>query len=501
MNSIFKGAYLSYLNLFISNITGLILTPYTIKCLGASEYGLYQTMGAFVIYFGILDFGLRNSIYRYVSLYQLEKDKEKEEIFLATSLIISLFIILTLFLVSIFVFFNLDTLYQNSFTIEELKKAKKMYILLILSLMVGFPGGIFTGICNGYQDFVFTRGLSIIRYLSRAILIIIALFFDGDALSLVIIDVVMNYLAIIITYVFVVKKLKIKFNLRKFNKNIINEIFSYSIWIFIFTIISHTQWLSGQFILGITTNTKTVAIYSVGVLLGTYFSLFAYTLYDLLLPKATEVNSRELSSIELTKEIVKISRIVFYMLTFILITFYFFGLDFVLLWAGPNYYESWKIGFLIMLTIIFPLTYHYGFSIIQAKNQLKMFSLFNLIILIIFVIIGFFVSKIYSGIGFILCILSSILINTIFTLYYFKKILNFKIKYYIYHIYLKNFNIIIFTILIGFLLNQIFTKTSWCIFFIKSSIIFISYIVFLYIFKLNNTEKTIITKLLQKYRI
>lgn len=501
MNSILKGAYLSYLYLILSNVVGLLLTPYTLRSLGVSEYGLYQTMGAFVIYFGILDFGLRNSTYRYISLYQFEKDKKKEETFISTSLSICYFIVFFLGILGFFIYnYSLDNLYENSFTSNELIKAKKMFILLILSLMVGFPAGIYIGVCNGYENFVFTRGLSIIRYLIRAVLIIIALFFDGDALALVFIDFILNFLSTIITYYFVVKKLKVKLNLDHFDKKLIKEIFSYSIWVFIFTIISHTQWLSGQFILGVTTNTKTVAIYSIGVLLGTYYTLFAYTIFDLLLPKATEVNSRQLSGIDLTKEIVKISRFIFFLLTIILVSFYFLGSDFVFLWAGNGYEEAWLLAFLIMLTVTFPLTYHYGFSIVQAQNKLKNFSIINLVILFIFVILGYFISFSYGGLGFLICILASIIINTFFTLYLFKKILNFNLKYYLKKIYLNNFFLIIFTIIITYFIDKIFMNNSWFYFGIKSMLIIIFYSLFLYKFSLNQFEKSIIKEIIIKFK-
>jgi UDP-N-acetylglucosamine 2-epimerase len=61
MTQIKSAAFLSYLNLAITNIIGILLTPYTIKMLGNSEYGLYTLISAFVGYMSILDLGLNNA--------------------------------------------------------------------------------------------------------------------------------------------------------------------------------------------------------------------------------------------------------------------------------------------------------------------------------------------------------------------------------------------------------------------------------------------------------
>ena len=75
------GVILSYVNLAITNITGILITPYTIKMLGPSEYGLYSLIGAFVGYLSVLDLGLNDTIVRYVAKYRVEENKKEEENF------------------------------------------------------------------------------------------------------------------------------------------------------------------------------------------------------------------------------------------------------------------------------------------------------------------------------------------------------------------------------------------------------------------------------------
>lgn len=498
MNQFKTGAFLSYLYLFISNIFGILLTPYTIICLGDADYGLYTTMGAFVIYFSIFDFGLKNTVYRYVSLYKLEKNETKEKEFLSTTLFISFVIMITMGIIGFLLYFQLDTIYNNSFSTDELIKAKKIYILLIISLMVGFPGNIVFGICNGYQEFIFSRLSLIIRYLLRAILIIILLKFDGDSLSIVWIDFLMNVIHIFFTFYFVIYKLNVKFSYRNINYKIIKEIFTYSFWVFIIIIITRTQWLSGQFLLGISTNTTTVAYYGIAVLLGTYYTLFATTFQEMLLPKATEYNAQNLSGIEITKNIIKISRLTYFILLPILISFCFFGNDFLILWINEKYTSSFLITFLIMLTLTIPLTLEFCISIIQAQNKLKKFSLINLVLLIFFVIVGYLVSFKHGSLGYIICILLSIIISTVFNLILFKKNFNFKIFYFFKEVFIKNIPIVILLIVISFLCNLIIKEVSLLYFILKIIILTSFYFLTMYFLILNKIEKEFINSFFSK---
>ena len=88
MSQLKKGAFLNYATIFLTNVVGLLLTPFILNHLGKEEYGVYTTIGALVGTISVLDLGLNNTIVRFVAKYQAEKDKKGEENFLATTMII-----------------------------------------------------------------------------------------------------------------------------------------------------------------------------------------------------------------------------------------------------------------------------------------------------------------------------------------------------------------------------------------------------------------------------
>ena len=73
------GAILSYVSIIISTVIQLLYTPFLIKMLGQSEYGLYSLVNSIIGYLTILDLGFGNAIVVYTSKYRAINDKKAEE--------------------------------------------------------------------------------------------------------------------------------------------------------------------------------------------------------------------------------------------------------------------------------------------------------------------------------------------------------------------------------------------------------------------------------------
>ena len=71
-----SGAILSYIQIFVNLIVGLLMTPILLGYLGKSEYGLYQIVGSFFSYVTLFESCTTASVLRY---YCYEKDKNHQE--------------------------------------------------------------------------------------------------------------------------------------------------------------------------------------------------------------------------------------------------------------------------------------------------------------------------------------------------------------------------------------------------------------------------------------
>ena len=494
MSQLKKGAILSYVTIFLTNIVGLLLTPFIIRSLGQSEYGLYILIGSFVGYISLLDLGLNNTIVRFVAKNRANNNIEGEKNFLATIFIIYALISLLVLIIGIIFYLNLESIFKESLNSSELYKAKIMTILLIGNIAISLPGGAFTGICNGYEHFVFPRSINIIRYIIRTILVVVILSFGGKAISLVIIDTALNISIIIATAFYVLQHLKVKIKLIKFDKSQVKTIFNYSIWIFVFSMIGQLFWKSGQLILGITIDTKTVAIYAVGIVLSGYFGAFAGAINSVFLPKATFMVEQNGTREELTNMLIKIGRILAIILMYLWMSFILFGKHFVRLWVGDSYNDAYLITVIIMTAYILPLVQNFANSVIEATGKFKFKAIVYFVTISMGIILGGYLSKFYGYWAITWCysifwVFSQIIMN-----WYFDVKLNMDMKRFFKETFGQMFLTILISFAIGYLINYLFTNT-WTGFIIKAISFTTIYGLTSYFLVLNEFEKKLFNPL------
>lgn len=494
MSQLKKGALLTYVNVLLTNVIGLVLTPFIIRELGDSEYGLYVLIGSFVGYLSLMNLGVNNAIIRFIAKYKAKNDKKGELEFLGTTIWVYMFISFILVVMGLILYFNLESIFGESLNPNEMRKAKIMFLILVGNLAITVPGGSFEAICNGYEHFVFPRTLKIVRYVIRAFTIYCVLTLGGKAISIVIVDTIFGMSIILITAVYVFSKLKIKISLKVFNKGLVKEILGYSLWVFLFGIVYKFQWNAGQIVLGINTDTVTVAVYGVGVLLGGYYGAFAGGINSVLVPRATQMVVTESSGKELTDVMIKIGRLNTFMLLLVSSGFILFGKTFIILWVGKTYELSWSIALLIMGVMTLPLIQAFGNSVLEAKKKNRFKSLLSFFTVGLGVIVGYFLSKEYGAYGIAIPLITAMAVNSLVMNFYYKKIFDFKIIY-----FFKK------TLIIPLMVHGLLTTTalyvlkevqidSWFYFMIYAIIYASIYIIITYFLLMNSYEKSLIKK-------
>ena len=491
MNQIKTGAILSYFNIFLTVLVGLVLTPFIIRSLGKEEYGLYTLIGSFVGYISIMDLGLNNTTIRYVAKYRATNDKKGQENFLATIYIIYGFISLLVIIIGACLYFNLPSIFPK-LSIEEMHKAKMMFLILIFNLALALPGGNFLAVCSGCEKFIYTQSIMIIKYILRTLLVFTLLRKGGGAITLVVIDTIMNLLVILVNMFYVFRKLNITSKLHTFNKSLLIDVFSYSIWIFIYMLVYKFQWNAGQIVLGMTSNVVTVGIFGVGVLLGGYYSTFAGVFNNLLVPKAVQMMVENKNGLQITENMIKIGRISFFVLGFVLSGFILWGRSFVRLWVGDVYHTSWVVALLSMIAMTLPLIEGFGNSILEAKKKNRFKSLLSLTTMSVAVITGFFLSKTHGIYGMIFPLIIALVINSFIMNFYYRKIFGFKIGLFFKKTLLKPV-IVYFTLAVAFIpLINYYTINHWTDLLIQVLLFAIFYCVITYYFIMDKTERELI---------
>ena len=504
LNQLKIGALLSYIIIFLNMFIGVIYTPILTRMLGQAEYGLYSLVTSIIAYFTILDLGFGNAIIIYTAKYRARNDKESEQKLHGSFFLIYLGIGLIVTILGLLVTFNVDKLFSNTMSIEELEKSKIMMGILTFNVAITFPFTVHTSIISAYEQYIFSKIVNIIRIILLPIIMIPLLFMGYKSISLIILTTILNIIVLLSNFLFCKFKLHIKFRYGFLEKKVMFEIFAYSFFIFLNTIIEKVNHEVDKFILGAVSGTIAVSIYSVANQLQSIFTNLSTGISGVLLPKLTKI--KEDKSIdekkEFTRLFIKIGRIQYIVMALVLTGFILFGKEFIVnIWVGEEYIESYYVVVILVLPAIIPLIQNTGLSILQVLNKYKYRTIIFFFIAIINVLISIPLAQKYNAIGSAIGTSIAVLLGQVIILniYYQKSIKINIIQFWkeISHMTIP----VIFTFIIGIILKKIFPINTIISFGIEIIVYIITYMILMWTFALNKEEKEMITGLLRKFKL
>jgi O-antigen/teichoic acid export membrane protein len=399
INQLKAGAVLSYGILGLSNLVALFYTPYMLRMMGQSEYGLYAIVASVMAYLTVLDFGLGNTIVRYTAKFRAEGKLQDLSSMYGMFLVVYTVIGIIAVGLGMGLYFSIDKFYQATLTAEELRKVQVMVLLMTFNLGFTFPLTIFKSIITAYENFVFQRMLRLGYIVFNTSIMIILLEMGYRAIGMVALMTVLNILSQLLRFLYCRYKLKVRIRFTGFQKDLFKEIANYSFFIFIGVIVERLYWSSGQLILGAQVGTAAVAVFAVAIQLQQMYRNFSTAIPGVFLPKITAMTTKASSEKEISDLFIRTGRIQFIILSIILFGFILFGQQFVIIWAGPDYAETYLIALLLIVPLTVPLIQNIGITILFARNKVKFRALFFLGLAAFSVVLQLLLVKKYEGVG------------------------------------------------------------------------------------------------------
>lgn len=418
------GALLSYVNIIANVVIGLVYTPIMLRLLGQSEFGLYSLIGSVMAYLSILDMGLGNTIVRYTAKNRATGNKRLEAELNGLFLFIySVIGILTVIIGSI-LYFNIDNMFGATLTADELGRARIMVIMLIFNFAICFPLTVFASLMQAYERFIFLRVVNILRVILNPIIALPFLLMGYGSIMLVIVTTILHIAALGMNVYYCFKYLDIHFARGKFEKLFLYEVAGYAFFIFLNAVMDKIYWGTGQFILGMISGTIQVAIYAIAMQFMQMYMMFSNAISGVLLPKVTMMVANGATSKDLTSLMIKIGRLQYIVIGYILVMFFLVGKEFIYLWAGENYISAYPMILILMIGLLIALVQNAGIAILQAMNLNRYRMTAYTIIAVINIFTSVVLAKMYGGMGCAISTAVALLISTglIMNRYYHKRI-------------------------------------------------------------------------------
>lgn len=384
------GAILSYLYMIIEVISTLWITPLIIHALGDAEYGVYKLVSSITSYLLLLDLGVGNSVIRYIAKYNEGNDLESSRKFLGLCLIFYSVISAILIGLGAIMITSFQNIFARGLSLAEVELSKKLLTLTVLNAAITIGTSVFSNIIIAYSRFAVAKGTAIVQILIRMMLTFTAMSIGGNSVSIVLINLMLT-IAMRGYYVFyVLNVLKLKPKFKDMDFVFIKEVVTFSAFILLQMIATQINAHADQVLLGmlVPMSASLIGIYGVGTQIVQYFQSIGQALGGILMPGVVKLVESKATPEQLQDEMIRIGRYSFSILGFIFVGFLVNGHNFLFLWVGQGYDQSFSVALLLMLAYLFILTESIGTQILWAKNKHQFQAVLKLLIVLVNVMVS-----------------------------------------------------------------------------------------------------------------
>lgn len=392
------GVAISYITLAFNIVVGMVYTPFMISKLGDGLYGIYSLANSLISFVALLDLGFGQTLVRYISQARVTGNREEEHKLNGFFLKLYFFISLIALIIGISVIYVYPVVAANTFSSDETYLFRIVFSILLVNVVISFPMSVFSATLNAYEQFFPLKLTNFIMAVVKYVSMFLLLLFGYKLIAITVVSFICSLAMQCFYLIYSVKKIGIKFDFSKIQTNLTAEIVHFSFFIFLNLIIDFLYSNTDKLILGAVSGTIAVSVYSIGIYFTTYFSELSSAMSGVFMPRIMALykdnNKKEISNL-----FNRVGRLQMALLFLVLGGYICLGKEFIQLWVGLSYRDSYTIGLLIMLPSIVPLTQNVGITIIRAMNIHKYRSYMYIAIAILNVVISIPLAIRYGGIG------------------------------------------------------------------------------------------------------
>lgn len=396
-----NGVIFSYILMIFESLSSILFTPYLIRCLGDSEYGIYGLVASVTAYLYLLDLGVGNAIVRYMAKYRFDGDKKNERNLMATVLIFYGIIAVIVLAVGVALNFFLPNIFGTGLSAQELELAGKMLQITVMTAAVSLFFSPVTKMIVAYEKFVLSKCIDIVKICVRVGLCCFVLAFGGKGIAVVSINLFVTLGVGVFSMLYVFIKLKVTPHFKGIHFGFIKEIWGYTFFIMLQMVATQINSMVDHILIGafVAASSTYLAIYTAATQITQYFQSVGSAVNGVLMPSVVKMVENDASVEELQTEMIKISRLIFMFLGIIFVGFALFGKDFMALWAGQDFKDGYYAALIIMFPMTLSLSQSIGTQILWALNKHKIQAVLKICLAVLNIFLTYLLIQWNSIIG------------------------------------------------------------------------------------------------------
>lgn len=429
LNSKKFAAVIGYLTIALNLLYNLLFTPFILRALGQSEYGVYTLCSSVISNLSLLQFGFGATFIRYYIRYSAEGNSRRaEELNGMFAEIFGLIAVVTA-VIGAFLVANIQTIFGSKITPHEYEITCTLLRIMVFSAVISILGVPFQSLVTAHEEFVFQKLLAFAEGILKTAVLPPLLLLGYKSVAIVAVSAALAVITLTANMIFVFRTLRARFRFSNFDFRLFREMGVFSFFVFLQSVADMLNWQIDRFLLARFWGSAEVAVYSVGAQINSIYLLLTAALTVLFVPKANQIAAEGGENEALSALMIKLGRLQFLVCTFLLSAFIFFGQAFVKFFAGAGYENAYFVTILLMTSLLLPMSMDLWCHIARAKALHKTSTTVFALAAFSNLIISIPLSRRYGEIGAAVgtCI-GMFIANNIFQIWYAQKVIGLDMK-------------------------------------------------------------------------
>lgn len=337
------GGMLAYVQIALNMCVALAYTPFMVRTLGQSDYGLFAIAGAMASYLVILDMGLADSVVRRLVGLHGKDDQGGEREFLGAMLSLYSGLAALILLVAALAIACVPLLFADTLGEHQWRTLQAMLVPLGISTAVVIAGNPLNAALVAHERFVFLRSLEMATVLLVTVANVAVLWLGHGVVAVVAVASTGAICATLAKWLMVRRGLRLPLAPQAVQRTHLADMSSYAAPIFVSMLVEQIFWKLDNILVGARLGAAAVAVYAIGIMFNKYFMAFATAISRVMMPDLVRRIDAGVGATALTARLVEVSRWQALVLMLVLSGLILFGQHFIATWMGPGYEASYWV--------------------------------------------------------------------------------------------------------------------------------------------------------------
>src|SRR5262245_46295138 len=330
----------------ITILAGFLTSPFLVRHLGDSVYGVWILIGSLAGYLGVLDFGVTPSTVKYVAEYRARGDQESINRVVNGALVIFSVAGCISLGISLLVAVSFNRIFGSPLSAPG---AAAVVVMAGVNLAVTFPASVFVGVIRGYQRYDVDSAITSVAIVLRSVVIVWLILNGHGILALATVTFVSDFIRLIclIRFAYWLNP-EIRIHRKYLDSGEFRRVFGFSLYAFLIVVSRQLLFFTDSIVIGLFLSTSMVTFYFIASRLVQYLRLMVTEMVGVLMPTTSDLGARE-DHAGIARLLIVSTRYMLLIALPVAAVFLTLGRAFIALWMGSGYSASFVV--LVILTI------------------------------------------------------------------------------------------------------------------------------------------------------